>query len=38
MKTLVIHNGFRRSEICKEIFEILAEAKMKKYLCKDRSF
>jgi len=35
---MVIHNGLRRGEICKEIFEILAEAKMRKYLCEDCPF
>jgi len=37
-KTLIAHNGLKRSEICKEIFESLAVAKLKKYLCKDCFF
>ncbi len=38
LKILVIHNGLGRGEIYKEIFEILAGAKMRKYLCKDCPF
>jgi len=36
--TLATHNGLKRSKICKEIFESLAKAKLKKYLCEDCFF
>jgi len=38
LKTLIAHNGLKRSEICKEIFKSLAVAKLRKYLCKDCFF
>ena len=38
LMTLATHNELKRSKICKEIFESLAVAKLKKYLCEDCFF